>query len=240
MKSTAKTTMGTDLSDKWEKINGCDRRTVVSPMNSIAAAGRPRGGRQSESATTLRAFRASSNSVALKTRFPHPQGPQGQVQWIRSSFAHQVAGGCTGRDRSPCQWQVPWYRYENLLRQAIQGGSGSVDRQCELKGMIKSLEIKLKGAEEPIWKSTSLKCSVREPFLRSNKDSFACFLPPSREFALVAQAKEENKLYELSVRASKINPQAKEHPKLNFTFAEVKGKNQDLQHAPSRHSYPVP
>ena len=41
---------------------------------------------------------------------------------------------------------------------------------------------------------------------------------------LVAQAKEENKLYELSVRASKINPQAKEHPKLNFTFAEVKGK----------------
>ena len=47
----------------------------------------------------------------------------------------------------------------------------------------------------------------------------------------VAQAKEKNKLYELSVRASKINPQAKEHPKLNFTFAEVKGKNQDLQHA---------
>ena len=57
----------------------------------------------------------------------------------------------------------------------------------------------------------------------------ASFLLPG--VCLVAQAKEENKLYELSVRASKINPQAKEHPKLNFTFAEVKGKNQDLQHA---------
>ena len=44
----------------------------------------------------------------------------------------------------------------------------------------------------------------------------------------VAQA---SKLYETSVRASEINPLAKEHPKLNFTFAEVKGKHQDLQHA---------
>ncbi|MEC7292675.1 MAG: hypothetical protein VXV73_04165, partial [Actinomycetota bacterium] len=38
----------------------------------------------------------------------------------------------------------------------------------------------------------------------------------------VAQAKEENELYELSVRASKINPQAKEHPEINYTFAKVK------------------
>ncbi|MEC8778202.1 MAG: hypothetical protein VXX28_04155, partial [Verrucomicrobiota bacterium] len=47
----------------------------------------------------------------------------------------------------------------------------------------------------------------------------------------VAQAKEENELYELSVRASKINPQAKEHPEINYTFAKVKDKYQDMQHA---------
>ena len=47
----------------------------------------------------------------------------------------------------------------------------------------------------------------------------------------VAQAKEENKLYELSVRASKINPQAKEHPEINYTFAKVKDKYQDMQRA---------
>ena len=44
----------------------------------------------------------------------------------------------------------------------------------------------------------------------------------------VAQA---SKLHETSVRASEINPLAKEHPELNFTFAEVKGKHQDLQRA---------
>jgi hypothetical protein len=44
----------------------------------------------------------------------------------------------------------------------------------------------------------------------------------------VAQA---GKLRETSVRASAINPLAKEHPELNYTFAEVKGKHQDLQHA---------
>ena len=49
--------------------------------------------------------------------------------------------------------------------------------------------------------------------------------------SFLAQAKEGSKLYELSVRASKINPEAKEHPELNFTFVEVKGKHQDLQHA---------
>ena len=47
----------------------------------------------------------------------------------------------------------------------------------------------------------------------------------------VAQAKEENKLYELSVRASAINPDAKEHPEINYTFAKVKDKYQDMQHA---------
>ena len=39
------------------------------------------------------------------------------------------------------------------------------------------------------------------------------------------------KLYELSVRASEINPLAQEYPEINYTFAEVKGKHQDLQHA---------
>ena len=38
----------------------------------------------------------------------------------------------------------------------------------------------------------------------------------------VAQA---GKLRETSVRASAINPLAKEHPELNYTFAEVKGKH---------------
>ena len=42
---------------------------------------------------------------------------------------------------------------------------------------------------------------------------------------------QKGKLHEVSVRASKINPLAKEHPELNFTFAEIKGKYQDLQHA---------
>jgi len=35
----------------------------------------------------------------------------------------------------------------------------------------------------------------------------------------------------LSVRASVINPLAKEHSEIKFTFSEVKGKHQDLQHA---------
>lgn len=35
----------------------------------------------------------------------------------------------------------------------------------------------------------------------------------------------------LSVRASQINPNAKEHPELDFVFQDAKGKPQDLQHA---------
>ena len=49
--------------------------------------------------------------------------------------------------------------------------------------------------------------------------------------SFVARAKEASKLYERSVRASVINPLAQEHPEIKFTFAEVKGKHQDLQHA---------
>ena len=37
--------------------------------------------------------------------------------------------------------------------------------------------------------------------------------------------------YNLSVRASAINPQAKEHPELGYVFADDKGKAADLQHA---------
>ena len=138
---------GDGLSDKWEKINGRDPQDGRLAYEFDCGGWQTEGWQAKDPATTLRAFRASSIPVAWKTRFPHPQGPQGQVQWIRSSFAHQVAGGCTGRDRSPRQWQVPWYRYENLLRQAIQGGSGSLTGNANWKGMIKSLEIKLKGAE---------------------------------------------------------------------------------------------
>lgn len=37
--------------------------------------------------------------------------------------------------------------------------------------------------------------------------------------------------FDLSVRASKINPRGKEHPELGFVFADAQGKPQDLQHA---------
>ena len=50
-------------------------------------------------------------------------------------------------------------------------------------------------------------------------------------FADTHPSEKGKKNYVLSVRASKINSLAKEHPELNFTFAEIKGKYQDLQHA---------
>ena len=37
--------------------------------------------------------------------------------------------------------------------------------------------------------------------------------------------------YDLSRRASEIDPRAKEHPEIKFVFADAKGKVQDLQHA---------
>ena len=48
--------------------------------------------------------------------------------------------------------------------------------------------------------------------------------------SLIGLQEREGKV-ELSVRASKINPQAKEHPEINYTFAKVKDKYQDMQHA---------
>lgn len=38
-------------------------------------------------------------------------------------------------------------------------------------------------------------------------------------------------LYELKVRASEINPEAKEHPELDYIFVDDKGKPTDVQHA---------
>lgn len=37
--------------------------------------------------------------------------------------------------------------------------------------------------------------------------------------------------FDLSVRASEIDPRAKEHPEIEFVFADANGKPQDLQHA---------
>ncbi len=37
--------------------------------------------------------------------------------------------------------------------------------------------------------------------------------------------------FELTARASVINPQAKEHPEIDFVFNDAKGKPQDIQHA---------
>ena len=48
--------------------------------------------------------------------------------------------------------------------------------------------------------------------------------------SLIGLQEREGKV-ELSIRASAINPDAKEHPEINYTFAKVKINNQDLQHA---------
>ena len=37
--------------------------------------------------------------------------------------------------------------------------------------------------------------------------------------------------YKLTVRASEINPEATEYPKISYTFTDMKGKVMDLQHA---------
>ncbi len=39
------------------------------------------------------------------------------------------------------------------------------------------------------------------------------------------------KRYDLSIRASEIDPQAREHPEINFTFTDKSGKVMDLEHA---------
>ena len=49
-------------------------------------------------------------------------------------------------------------------------------------------------------------------------------------YSLAGSQEREGKV-ELSVRASAINPDAKEHPEINYTFAKVKDKYQDMQHA---------
>lgn len=49
--------------------------------------------------------------------------------------------------------------------------------------------------------------------------------------ASLANGQVPSQLQELSVRASEINPNAREHPKIRFTFKDEKGKVLDLQHA---------
>ena len=49
-------------------------------------------------------------------------------------------------------------------------------------------------------------------------------------YSLAGSQEREGKV-ELSVRASAINPDAKEHLEINYTFAKVKDKYQDMQHA---------
>ena len=104
------------------------------------------------------------------------------------------------------------------------------------KGMIKSLEIKLKGTEGADLEIDLIEVRAVSLFSAPMRNLFLVSVPSWR---LLRRSGQRRKLYELSVRASKINPQAKEHPKLNFTFAEVKGKNQ-ISARFSRHSCPVP
>jgi len=49
--------------------------------------------------------------------------------------------------------------------------------------------------------------------------------------ATLAIGQGPSQLQELSVRASEINPNAREHPKIRFIFKDEKGKVLDLQHA---------
>ena len=49
-------------------------------------------------------------------------------------------------------------------------------------------------------------------------------------FSLSGIEERERKV-ELSVLAREINPDAKEHPEINYTFKEVKDKYQDMEHA---------
>lgn len=61
------------------------------------------------------------------------------------------------------------------------------------------------------------------------------FSGPGNEFLgkQVAQFLETRlpRRFDLSARASEIDPRAKEHPEIGFVFADEKGKPQDLQHA---------
>jgi len=49
--------------------------------------------------------------------------------------------------------------------------------------------------------------------------------------ATLANGQGPSQLQELSVRASEINPNARDHPKIRFIFKDEKGKVLDLQHA---------
>lgn len=49
--------------------------------------------------------------------------------------------------------------------------------------------------------------------------------------ASTASSQDEPRRFDLTARASEIDPRAKEHPELGFVFADEKGKPKDVQHA---------
>ena len=65
------------------------------------------------------------------------------------------------------------------------------------------------------------------------KNSLLCLLALTAGLQAADTAFEDPKpqRYELSKRASEIDPRAKEHPEIDFVFTDKKGKPQDLQHA---------
>lgn len=60
-----------------------------------------------------------------------------------------------------------------------------------------------------------------------------CLLLPFFSVSAAAPAYNDPKpqRYDLTKRASEIDPQAKEHPEIDFVFTDKKGKPQDLEHA---------
>lgn len=58
-----------------------------------------------------------------------------------------------------------------------------------------------------------------------NKTIFVLFF-----YVLPIFAEQTVRHYKLTVRASEINPRAKEYPKINYTFSDTHGKITDLQH----------
>jgi hypothetical protein len=55
--------------------------------------------------------------------------------------------------------------------------------------------------------------------------------PPNSDEAVRSVEPHVRRRFDFSVRASEIDPRAKEHPKIRFVFVDAKGKPQDLQHA---------
>lgn len=65
----------------------------------------------------------------------------------------------------------------------------------------------------------------------SARTHLPAFFAVSIALAYSSQTSAETRRFELSARASQIDPRAKEHPEIGFTFTDEKGKPQDVQHA---------